>query len=68
MTKFKHEDDLSEITINTHVPSKWRFVDLETGDVWEFDKDKPRGSQFRRASWMDILDAAERVGVEFRDY
>jgi hypothetical protein len=24
------------ISITTRVPSKWRFVDLETGDVWEW--------------------------------
>lgn len=27
-----------EITIKTRVPSKWRFVDLETGDVWKWDE------------------------------
>ena len=25
------------ITIRTFVPSKWRFQDLETGDVWKWD-------------------------------
>jgi len=25
-----------DITIRTHVPDKWRFVDLETGDVWKW--------------------------------
>lgn len=33
------------LTIRTKVPSKWRFVDLETGDVW---KAKPEGG-FTRA-------------------
>lgn len=27
-----------EILIRTKVPSKWRFVDLETGDVWQWDE------------------------------
>ena len=25
------------ITIKTRVPSKWRFVDQETGEVWRWD-------------------------------
>src|SRR5262245_13602567 len=25
-----------KISISTKVPSKWRFVDLETGDVWRW--------------------------------
>lgn len=25
---------LHDLTIHTHVPQKWRAVDLETGDVW----------------------------------
>jgi hypothetical protein len=28
--------DLVSITISTHVPSKWLFVDRETGDVWKW--------------------------------
>jgi hypothetical protein len=24
------------MTISSHVPSKWRFVDLETGDIWKW--------------------------------
>jgi len=27
-----------EMTIRSRVPSKWRFVDLETGDVWRWDE------------------------------
>jgi hypothetical protein len=30
-----------ELTIRTRVPSKWRFVDLETGDVWKANPDRP---------------------------
>lgn len=25
-----------DMTISSHVPSKWRFVDLETGDIWKW--------------------------------
>jgi hypothetical protein len=32
----EHEDVIT-ITIRTHCPDKWRFVDLETGDVWKRD-------------------------------
>ena len=28
------------ITISTRVPSKWRFVDLETGEIWRWDEGK----------------------------
>ena len=28
------------ITIHTKVPGKWRFVDLETGDIWRWDNAK----------------------------
>lgn len=27
-----------KIEINSKVPSKWRFVDLETGDIWKWDE------------------------------
>lgn len=30
-------DILVRARINTRVPSKWRFVDFETGDVWKID-------------------------------
>jgi hypothetical protein len=29
-----------EMTIRSLVPSKWRFVDLETGDIWKWDTEK----------------------------
>jgi hypothetical protein len=35
--KQRAEDrDLVSISVITRVPCKWRFVDLETGDVWEW--------------------------------
>ena len=27
---------LHDLIIRTHVPSKWRFVDLETGQTWMY--------------------------------
>jgi hypothetical protein len=30
------------ITISTKVPSKWRFVDLETRNIWRWDEKKGR--------------------------
>ncbi len=40
-----HKDPIN-ITIFTKVPSKWRFVDLETKDIWEWDE---KESIFKRA-------------------
>lgn len=31
-----------DMTISSRVPSKWRFVDLETGDIWKWDEKKGR--------------------------
>ena len=39
-----------KITIETRVPSKWRFVDLETGDVWLWN-----GKAFKSADRGDIV-------------
>jgi hypothetical protein len=40
----------TELTIVTKVRSKWRFVDLETGDVW---KAKLDGVGFTRAGKIE---------------
>ena len=32
--RLKNAHKLEVLAVNTHVPSKWRFVDLETGQVW----------------------------------
>ena len=32
--EFRELEKPVDITISTKVPSKWLFVDLETGDVW----------------------------------
>jgi hypothetical protein len=36
---------LVTISITTHVPSKWLFVDRETGDVWKWGEEQ----RFQRA-------------------
>jgi hypothetical protein len=46
-------EDVVEITLNTHCPAKWAFVDLETGKLWGHD-----GTQFKR------LSSAEAAEVE----
>jgi hypothetical protein len=38
-------EDMVAITLNTHCPAKWAFVDLETGKLWRHD-----GTQFKRLS------------------
>lgn len=45
-------DDLVELVIRTHVPSKWRIVDLETGDVWRSDP-KSKFTRLIRATDLD---------------
>ena len=35
--RLKHGINIEEITIRTHVPEKWRFIDLETGHIWKWD-------------------------------
>jgi hypothetical protein len=46
-------EDVASITLNTHCPAKWAFVDLETGELWGHD-----GTQFKR------LSSAEAAEVE----
>jgi hypothetical protein len=41
-----------KITIYTSCPDKWRFVDLETGDIWKWDH---QTKQFKRADQMSIV-------------
>lgn len=45
---------LTELTIRTHVPSKWRFVDLETGDVWRYNDEDPH-STFISADDIEVI-------------
>ena len=35
---FDARPDITEITIRTHCPDKWLFIDRETGDVWRWDE------------------------------
>ena len=32
------------ITIRTYKPDKWRFVDVETGDIWKWDEKEYAGN------------------------
>ena len=41
------------LEIKTKVPSKWRFVDLETGEVWKYQPHD--GMQFSKSSIDDVL-------------
>lgn len=36
---------IHRITIETRVPSKWRFCDLETGQIWMWEDDKFKTAQ-----------------------
>jgi hypothetical protein len=44
MTKFDEErarhTEPVEMTIRSKCPSKWRFVDGETGEVWKWDEER----------------------------
>jgi hypothetical protein len=58
-----------KLTIETRVPSKWRFVDLETGAVWERvpklkDSGKPGfvRSSIPRIFACDYVEDHEAVG------
>jgi len=33
-SKVKEYKKVHNLTINTHCPGKWAFVDMETGDIW----------------------------------
>lgn len=41
-------EDGIDIIISTRYPDKWRFVDVETNQVWRFDPDA-KGKQFKIA-------------------
>lgn len=36
VTKWSESSGIVNITISTRVPTKWLFVDRETGDVWKW--------------------------------
>jgi hypothetical protein len=45
-------ESLTELVIRTRVPSKWRFLDLETGDIWQAN---PSGdTMFVRADDIEV--------------
>jgi hypothetical protein len=37
----QEKDILCTAQVVTRVPSKWRLIDLETGEVYQFDDKKP---------------------------
>lgn len=41
---------LVDIVLSTRTPEKWRFVDLETGEVWRWED-----RRFRRDQSMELL-------------
>lgn len=48
---YKRLPDPIDITIHTKKPGKWRFVDMETGEVYYYDVNKDIG--FRRIGVID---------------
>lgn len=45
------------ITIDTHLPTKWRFVDLETGHVWRWARPEERsfpGQTFKQDAFCEF--------------
>jgi len=36
----KASDTIHDLTIRTYVPSKWRFLDMETNQLWRFEDGK----------------------------
>lgn len=44
--KEKNYDKEVEVVIKSKCPGKWRFVDLETLDIWKWDEKK---KQFKRS-------------------
>jgi hypothetical protein len=45
-------DESVEIKINTYCPDKYRLVDLETGETWQWDTDL---KMFRRADGISVM-------------
>jgi hypothetical protein len=43
--------NLIELVIRTNVPTKWRFVDMETGDIWRHSKSR---ATFIRADDIEV--------------
>jgi hypothetical protein len=49
-------DWLEKIEIETHCPAKWRFLDLETGEIWVWDVDN---HMFKRAKGISVTSPEE---------
>lgn len=46
---FPYSEELVELRIQTHLPTKWLFVDQETGDVWRWNPEKNGTGAWSRA-------------------
>ena len=54
-TPWAYHDELVVGTIRTHLPGKWRFCDLETGEAWGLADD----GHFTRATDGQFVPAPE---------
>ena len=50
--------ELTELKIRTRVPSKWRLVDLETGDVWRWASPQERAQLMLLSNLVRATDIA----------
>jgi hypothetical protein len=46
---FPYSEELVSLVIETHLPTKWLFVDQETGDVWQWNPNKNGTGGWSRA-------------------
>lgn len=57
-------DYMARICLNTRVPSKWRFADVETGEVWQWFpttfEGHREGGTFRRVYDVEVRMKGER--------
>lgn len=54
-----HAEGVS-MTITSRVPSKWRFVDLETGNIWRWDENAGGVGGFKHADDLAITRKLQR--------
>jgi hypothetical protein len=58
-TEVPEDERLIELTIRTHCPEKWRFVDLETGDVWQWNGEWEHGKKTRTPQRGEFMRATD---------
>jgi hypothetical protein len=54
-----NENLLFDLSVKTHVPSKYRVVDLETGDIWKYDG---TATKWTRADDISVIDHTDVPG------